>query len=227
MTNLIRWNDLIEQSNIVITTRNLLNNKECYFLIKSEQKLETSVVEENPLMIFPLAIREDITHEIYDPGMSSMAQKYIETTYCKENKSDELQKIFNNIYIYATKYNKHTLAYNIIVVLSQISYKYLGVWSQILAIAATRNKYIDIEEVGIRCFENWESKDACTFLKECRFSEPWLQKYADEVCKDIEDKGLKNNVLPEKNYPWKVAGTESDSARDVRGYSSRYSSVAV
>ena len=194
---------------------------------KTESTSEISLTDTNPLLIFPFSIRENITSEFYEAGMSSMAQQYIEATYCCSNKNNELQKIFNDIYFYAVKKNKHTLAYNIIVILSQIPYKYLGKWASTLAMAATRNRYIDVIELGVRCFENWESKDACDFLKQCSFSETWLQKYADEVCEYVEKEGIIDNVLLEKNYAWKMASGVSDSTSNIAGYSSRYGSIGV
>ena len=197
------------------------------FLSKAESTTPISMIELNPLYMLPFNIRESINSEFYEPGMSSMAQQYIETIYLSDGKGNDLQKLFNDIYFFAVKKDKHVLAYNIIVVLSQIPYKYLGSWACTLAMAATRNKYMDVVELGVRCFENWENKDACSFLKQCNFSELWLQKYANEVCTYVEEEGQEDSVLFEKDYTWQMARGGSDSIGNIERYTSGYSSSRV
>lgn len=182
---------------------------------------------ENPLMSLPYNIRENITTEFYEAGMQSMAQKYIEDVFLNNESYINLQELFNKLYFYAVKHDSHILANNIIIILSQIPYKYLGTWADMLAVAATRNKYMDIVEMGIRCFENWENKSSCEFLKECKFTETWLQKYAQEVCEYILEDGKESDVLFEENYSWKMAGRVTDSSSGFEGYFGRYSSYGI
>lgn len=182
---------------------------------------------ENPLMSLPYNIRENITTEFYEAGMQSMAQKYIEDTFLNNENYINLQEFFNKLYFYAVKNDSHILANNIIIILSQIPYNYLGTWADMLAVAATRNKYLDIVEMGIRCFENWENKNSCEFLRECKFSETWLQKYAEEVCEYILEDSKESDVLFEENYSWKVAGRATDSSSRFGGYSGGYSSYGI
>lgn len=196
-------------------------------LQESSSTLGISSHDDNPLLILPFDVRENITTEYYETGMSSMAQKYIEEHYLVNKNHMALQKVMNDIYYYAVRKDKHILSYNIMIVLSQLPYKYLGSWACLLAVAATRNKYMDVNEIGIRCFENWEDKEACTFLKQCSFSESWLQDYADEVSAYITKDGSDVNVLFEKDFTWQVAGRKLDSSSNIEGYRSGYSSSGV
>ena len=80
----------------------------------------------------------------------------------------------------------------------------LDSWASSLAVAATRSSYIDVQELGIRCFENWENRNACEFLYKCSFSEKWLQEYANEVCRYILGEDAEG-VLFEENFTWQMA----------------------
>lgn len=193
----------------------------------SPSTVTVSLKEDNPLMALPFDIRENITTEYYETGMSSLAQRYIEGHYLRNRRLTALQSLFTDLYYFATRKDKHVLAYNVMVVLSQLPYQYLGSWACLLAVAATRNKYMDVIELGIRCFENWEDKEACTFLRQCSFSETWLQDYANEVSSYLTEDGKDIDVLFEKDFTWQMAGGKLDSSSNIEGYRSGYSSSGV
>ncbi len=110
--------------------------------------------------------------------------------------------ILQNLYFKAVCLDRRMMMWNVLVVLSQISYKKLGDWACLLVRAATKNKYLDVQELAIRCFENWGSKKACQFLKNSKFEETWLQEYADDVCRDIDScvEDDEKSVLWERIY---------------------------
>ena len=195
--------------------------------LESPSTIHFSMVDDNPLLALPFDVRESITTDYYETGMSSMAQKYIEDHYIRNRKPYALQNMVNDIYYYAVRKDKHALAYNIMVVLSQLPYQYLGSWACLLAVAATRSKYMDVIELGIRCFENWEDKEACSFLSQCSFSESWLQDYANEVSAYIMEDGKDIDVLFTKDFAWQMAGGRLDSSSNTEGYRSGYSSSRV
>ena len=141
--------------------------------------------DDNPLLCLPEHIRESVTEQCYEPGYSSPLQEHFLDVIQKNGNSSTIQKIINDLYQYATRRKNHTLAYNLMLSLSQIPFDMLESWASTLAVAATRSSFRDVQEMGIRCFEQWEDKEACVFLKECKFAEKWLQDYADEVCKEI------------------------------------------
>lgn len=181
--------------------------------------------ENNPLNQLPFDVQDSITTEFYETGRSSMMQKYIEDSMV--NYPNHMQKLFNDLYHYAVRLDRHILAWNVLVVLSQIPYAKLGSWADMLAMAATRNHYLDIQEMGIRCFENWEDINAYSFLEKCSFSEEWLQEYANEVCMYLREERLTANVLPQENYSWQVARRTIDSSSNTERYSSGHSSSRI
>ncbi len=177
--------------------------------------------DENPLLRLPFDIRESITTEFYEPGMVSPMEKYVIENILEDR--NYLQQLMNDLFKYSTRKQSHIISYNTIVVLSQLPYKALGSWADALAISATRSQYLDVAEIGIRCFENWEDKSACEYLHGCHFEEPWLQEYANEVCIYIEEAVQRDNVLFAENYTWQVASSGDDSTSNPEGYSSGYS----
>lgn len=175
-------------------------------------------IHKNSLLKIPFEIRMDLEASYFETGKTSLSQRYFTE---RAEKSDIMPDI-QEMYFYAVKNNNHKLAWNLIVMLSQIQYKLLGNTAAILAMSATRNPYKDVVEMGIRCYENWEDKIACEFLKQSVFEEEWLQEYANEVCSYVMEEG-ESNVLFEKNHTWEMADnqyTTSNAGRHRGGYSS-------
>lgn len=167
----------------------------------------------------PFDIRAELGEEFLEVGQSSLSQQYFEALL--EKAPAAAQDLLQNIYYTAVQYRQHTMAWNIMVVLSQLSYDRMIPWASFMALTATRSPYRDIQELGIRCFENWEDKPACRFLQGCAFEEKWLQEYAEEVCEYVMEEG-KEHVLFEKNQPWQVAEGTGYSKSHVEGYSHGY-----
>ncbi len=201
--------------------------KEEQVLSKNTSTLNTyGLFCDNALMALPYEVRESITKEFYEPGMTSVLERYIlnNILYKKNN----LQNLMTGLFKYATRKNSHMLEWNTLVVLSELPYIELGDWADTLAVAATRSQFMDVVEMGVRCFENWENIEACEFLKNCKFEEKWLQEYADQVYTYVMEEGWRRNVLSTENYSWKVAeGVRNDSENKFERYSRGYSTNRV
>lgn len=178
-------------------------------------------IRKNPLLKIPFEIRMDLEASYFETGKTSLSQRYFTE---RAEKSDIMPDI-QEMYFYAVKNNNHKLAWNLIVMLSQIQYKLLGNTAAILAMSATRNPYKDVVEMGIRCYENWEDKSACEFLKQSVFEEEWLQEYADDVCSYVMEEG-ESNVLFEKNHTWEMADNQYTTS-NAGGYRGGYSSSRI
>ncbi len=209
----------------------LLNEMTSSTDLKRATSLNSSPIDINafgdvsPLLWLPSDIRESVATEFYDTGQYSTLQRFIDENLLEY--PGLLQKFFNSLFHYAVRIDSHVITWNTIVVLSQTPYEYLGNWADMIAVTATRSPYMDIQEMGIRCFENWEDIDACTFLENCTFSEKWLQEYADEVCKYIKTEGKKTYVLSQKNYPWEMAEGRGSAGSFPERRGSRYSSGGI
>ena len=185
---------------------------------KTDTTSESGSRENNPLKILPFEIKMDLTTNYFETGRTSLTQEF----FVKNAEKEDIVPLLQKLYFYAVQKDNHMLMWNILVVVSQISYSLLGEQAAILALAATRNKHLDIEEMGIRCYETWEDKVACSFLNANSFSEKWLQEYAEEVCSYVKEEGT-TSVLFEKDYSWKMAVGRGYAAGYTGKGRSRYS----
>ena len=136
----------------------------------------------------PAYVRADLENNYDEMGFLPPIFSYFEKLSARYN--NYFQNIMQNIYIDAIRQEKHRIAWNIILLLSEFPYNKLGDWAPVIAEAALKAPYPDIVELGIRCFENWEDKKACERLKNASFKINWLQDYANEVCAYIEENGV-------------------------------------
>ena len=169
---------------------------------------------DNPLLRLTQDIRASITGGFYEPGIISPMERYIISELIDSKYS--IEELLGDLYRYAIRNSNNILAFNTILVLSQLPYAELGRWASILAFAAIKSKFLDVEEMGVRCFENWGDKYACELLKRCDFAEPWLKEYANDVYANVMEAG--EIVLFKENKPWQMA-----SGREA-GYSEESSS---
>lgn len=167
----------------------------------------------------PFSVKKELLEEYLVVEHLNMSTKYFKSLV---DQPFFMGRIMQNVFSTAVTEANHRLQWNIIVVLSQLEYDELDTWAPILAVAATRSPHMDVQEIGIRCFENWEDKNACDFLRNLSFSEKWLQDYADEVIKYVNEEDA--NAVFKKNYSWKMAGRTETKNGDIRGCASGYSS---
>ena len=153
------------------------------------------------LRSLPIEIRDDLLGAYHEEGQSSLAERYFcEMAKQGANIAEQLQ----SLYFQAINMKSHILMWNDILCLCQTPLRFLGPMGPILAIAATRNNYLDLQELGVRCFEMWEDKEACRFLEGHEFSEEWLQEYADEVIEYVRKVGGTSGLF-EENISWEMA----------------------
>jgi hypothetical protein len=50
-----------------------------------------------------------------------------------------------------------------------------------MAVAALSHENTEVQECGIRAFENWETVESLQILENLKVSTEWLQEYIDEV----------------------------------------------
>lgn len=74
-------------------------------------------------------------------------------------------------------------------VIAHFDYSQMYPQGTTMAIAATRHDNVEVQECGVRCFENWESPEAIVMLKSLKFTESWLNDYLQNVIMDIESLG--------------------------------------
>lgn len=193
------------------------------FFMKSDTRIDEYKIN-NIRNYLPFSIRMELSEDYLEIGQDSISRQYFEKMLASNPVA--AQNMIQNLYYDAVRYKCHVMSWNIIVILSQLPYEKMIPWASFLALAATRNSENDIQELGIRCYENWEDIAACSFLQQCSFTEKWLQEYADEVCQYVMEEG-KEYALPEENQPWKMAERRNGGASYFERYSSGYSDSGI
>lgn len=152
----------------------------------------------------PFEIQRGLIEGDLEPGFYGEEYKYFSN--CLDDNSYEFQMFFQRAFAGACRRSQKRLLWNLLVILSELSYEKLNPWGQFIALSATRNPNRDIQELGIRCFENWEDVDALELLHSCKFEEHWLQEYANEVYEE------NINVLCKKNQSGEMAGRKDNKS---------------
>lgn len=167
-----------------------------WIIKKSERQ---AVTTELPL-VPPVEIRREIAdkrayilnlleNDIYEPGVITQLQRYIERQLKEENAGNQpkgIQQLLGDIYLECFQ-NSVAMFVNLLQVVSQIDYALISPAGPIMAIAATRHEDCEVREYGLRCYENWEDKASLKILKKLHFEETWLQNYLNMLIADLEE----------------------------------------
>jgi hypothetical protein len=90
--------------------------------------------------------------------------------------------------IFLEQYTDASIVTGILRIISRFDYYIMYPEGQMMALAALVNKNAEIQECGIRAFENWETLDSLHILENITVSAHWLQEYVDEVIADLRRK---------------------------------------
>jgi hypothetical protein len=103
---------------------------------------------------------------------------------------DELQK--NNegtqrwlLELFMENQKDVTVLMAILRTLAHMKYKMVKPLGLRMALAALNHDDEDVRDCGVRCLENWECTEALPVLKSLRYPEEWLQKYVEQVIRDL------------------------------------------
>ena len=74
----------------------------------------------------------------------------------------------------------------VLIIVSRFDYSMIYPEGQIMATAALSHKDPEIQECGVRAFENWGNRNSLKILKNLKVPTEWLQEYINEVIDDLE-----------------------------------------
>ena len=156
----------------------------------SNANVSTSNTEKKELLV-PLEVEtmtilaSMLENEAFDTGISNASEKYFEKLFC-ENKVSTMNGIstlfMNNFSVQGRKIN---ILIGILHILSHFEYTLVYPQGQMIAICALSHNNREVEEFGIKCFEDWGHKDGIAKLKAVKFNSEWLQDYAKEVISEL------------------------------------------
>lgn len=118
----------------------------------------------------------------FEFGYETPAEKYVRDAL--SNYGTFVREWINDIYL--KNLNDPQTLSRILRVISHFEYSQMYPQGMTIAISATRNEDTEVQECGIRCFENWEAIDSLPILKNIYISESWLNDYLEDVIADLE-----------------------------------------
>lgn len=91
--------------------------------------------------------------------------------------------------IFLQNFENPLIISSILRVIAHFDYSQMYPQGMTIAIAATRHRDKEVQECGVRCFENWESRESIAILRNLSFTDSWLNEYLDAVIADLEELG--------------------------------------
>lgn len=139
-----------------------------------------------PIDIETMAILSSmLENEEYETGISNNSERYFERLL-KENKLAAMNGIsvlfMNN---YSVGGRKENILTGILHILSHLEYESIYPQGQMIAISALSHANREVEEYGIKCFEDWGHRDGIEKLRAIKFNSDWLREYAEEVISEL------------------------------------------
>ncbi len=89
--------------------------------------------------------------------------------------------------IYVSNYNDTKFLINILKIIGNLDKKLLKSFGIVISGSALVHKNVEVKEMAIRVFENWNTIESYTFLKNCSLVPKWLNDYKNEVLANIEE----------------------------------------
>ena len=117
----------------------------------------------------------------FEYGFDSLADAFVETRL-RESAFVTMHWISQ---LFFERLDDPAVAIGILRVLAHLKYEQAFPVGISIAIAATRHPNHEVQECGIRAFENWGTPDSLKVLKGLTFSEAWIQQYVNQVVEDL------------------------------------------
>ncbi len=125
----------------------------------------------------------------FEFGFSSPAEEYVSEALNRYGSfaREWINELFNKNF-----YNPNITS-SILRIIAHFDYRQISPQGVNMAITATLHKSVEVQECGIRCFENWEAPENLIVLRSLSYSEEWLKKYLAGVIIALE--GMEKHVV--------------------------------
>lgn len=178
--------------NWLVTTDDIVKGTNIYStaVIEHIEKSSSDTSNENFLnnarmQRFQVEFTSNLLHLIreqdFEYGFYSPADELVRKCL-KENEAVTKQWL-NHLFI--TNYGNHSIALGILRVISHLEYYEIAPVGPTMAIAALAHQNSEIQECGIRAFENWSHPDSLRALKSVVCHQSWLNEYRQQVIADL------------------------------------------
>lgn len=125
--------------------------------------------------------------EEFETGIANPSESFFQKLFVSNSIAtlNGLSTLFMNHFSLDGK-SVHILS-GILHILSHFPYVSVYPLGQMMAINALNHESRQVEEFGIKCFENWGHPDGAEKLRAVRFAASWLQEYAEEVISELTE----------------------------------------
>lgn len=88
--------------------------------------------------------------------------------------------------LFIESFNNTRILLGVLIIISRFDYFIIYPEGQLMATAALLHKDPEIQECGVRAFENWGNRHSLRILKNLKVPTKWLQEYINAVIDDLE-----------------------------------------
>ncbi len=88
--------------------------------------------------------------------------------------------------LFIESFNNTRILLGVLIIISRFDYFVIYPEGQLMATTALSHKDPEIQECGVRAFENWGNRHSLRILKNLKVPTKWLQEYINAVIDDLE-----------------------------------------
>ena len=154
----------------------------------NESDITNSDTPSVPIEVDSIAILGSmISNEDVESGITNPSERYFEAMMDKDRLAalNSISTLFMNNYSSAK--NKVSILVGILHIVSHFDYWSVYPSGQMMAVNALSHDNKEVNEYGVKCFENWENPDCIEKLEAVHYSSQWLQEYVDDVIQELRE----------------------------------------
>ena len=177
--NFVPDKEEIETIDLIIQESESSNTTETYPGVENYiNKKHLDTLKENFTRELITLIRE----EEFEYGLDTRADILVRKKM--EQNALATKEWLNTLFI--ESFDNTRILIGVLIIISRFDYFMIYPEGQIMATAALAHKDPEIQECGIRAFENWGNRHSLRILKNLKVPTKWLQEYINEVIDDLE-----------------------------------------
>ena len=133
---------------------------------------------------FEAMITSMLRNEDFECGISNQSENYFNNCLMK-NRDDTLNKLLLSFVNNFHSNNAHIVV-GFLHIISHFKYEQVYPTGQSIAIMSLSYNDSEVQEYAIKCFENWGNIDGIKKLEAVKYTDKWLDDYAQSVIEDLK-----------------------------------------
>jgi hypothetical protein len=124
-----------------------------------------------------------LQEETTESGITNPSEEIVKSLYSEDNRKANI--LLNELFL--KNFHDPHITVGVLHIISHFDYDLVSPEGPTMAIAALKNKNVEVMEYGVKCFENWRHKDGIRVLEQIKAGEQWLQNYINLVIRDLKN----------------------------------------